>query len=191
MTTKQQCSTCLHANENFCNIDALFHSLTNSLTFIMALCTKNDQEREVQCPLSILHTPPSFPPIVIISVSNLWIFISTHTTQGSAIAMICPDKVTSLSLLQQPFHILRLPPACSAKSRYFHLPTPYEDHMKTICISLNKENLNAIMYLTPTFAFGNTLATAGPQLTYGDWQMYLKFLVHNSIRTWVTRVNLF
>ena len=41
--------------------------------------------------------------------------------QGSAITMIYPDKVTSSSMFQQPFHILELPPACSATLRQ---PTP-------------------------------------------------------------------
>ena len=115
----------------------------------MALYTKNDQQIEVQCSLSILHMPPTFPPIVI--TSNLWIFISTPTMQGLDITMICPDKVRSLSLLRQLFHILRLPPACSATSRYFHLLPHYEDHMMTIHVSPNKANLNTINVPTPDF----------------------------------------
>ena len=133
MITEQQYSTCLHGKQQFCKIDAPFQALTEPPTCIMTLYTKNYQEIEVHCSLSILHTQPTFPPIVI--MSNLWIFISTPTMQGSAIKMICPDKVTRSSPFQMPFHILRLPPACSATLRYFHLPPHYEaDMMNYACI---------------------------------------------------------
>ena len=121
---------------NLYKIDAPFQALTNPLTYIMALYAKNDQEIGTLVLPSIFHTPPAFPPIVI--TSNLWIFISTPTTQGSAITMICPDKVTSSSSFQQPLHILKLPPACSATSRHFHLPPHYEDHVMNIHVSLSK-----------------------------------------------------
>ena len=84
-------------------------------------------------------------------MSNLWIIISIPTTQGSPITMICPDKATCSSLLQWPFHVLRLSPACSATSRYFHLHPQYEDHVMTIHVSLNKANLNAIYVSTLDF----------------------------------------
>ena len=71
--------------------------------------------------------------------------------QGLAIANICPDKVTSSSPLHQPFNILRLPPACNATSRYFHLPLHYEGHKITIHVSLHKANLNAINVSAPDF----------------------------------------
>ena len=92
MITKQQYSTCLHSNQQFCKIEVPFQALTNQPSCIAALYTKNDQEIGVQCSLSIFHTPPAFPTFVI--TSNLWIFILTPTMQGSAIAMICPDKAT-------------------------------------------------------------------------------------------------
>ena len=41
--------------------------------------------------------------------------------------MLFADKATSTVPLQQPFHILRLSPACSAASNYFHMPPYYED----------------------------------------------------------------
>ena len=100
-------------------MNAPFQALTNPPTYPAALYAKNNNEIEAQCLLSVFHTPPTFPPIVI--TSNLWIFISTSITQGLAITRICPDKATSSSPLQQPLHILKLPPACSATSRHFHL----------------------------------------------------------------------
>ena len=169
----EQYSTCLHANRPFCKIDAPFHALTNPSTCITALYTKNDQEIEAQCSLSILKTPPTFLPIVI--SSNLWNFISTLTTQGSTIAMICPDKVTSLPPFQKPFHSLRLLPACSTTSRYFNLSPHYKDHMMTICITLDKAN--------PVFFIGNTSAATGPQINYGNWWTHLRSQLYNSIST--------
>ena len=115
----------------------------------MALYAKNDQEIGMQCSLTIFPTAPAFPSNVI--SSNLWIFISTPTMQGSAITMICPDKATSSSLLQQLLHILKLPSACSVTSRHFHLPPHNEGHMVTMLLSLDKANLNTINVSTPEF----------------------------------------
>ena len=42
MITKQQYSTCLHANGKFCKIDAPFQALTNPPTYINGLYAKND-----------------------------------------------------------------------------------------------------------------------------------------------------
>ena len=149
MITKQQYSKCLYENGQFCKIDAPFQPLTNLPSCIAALYAKNNQEIGVQCSLSIFHIPAVFTPITI--TSNLWILISALATQGSAVTMICPDKATSSKLFQQPFHILKLPPACSAMSRDFHLCQHYEDHMVTLQISLDRAKLNAINISTPDF----------------------------------------
>ena len=103
------------------DIYAPFQALTNPPSCIAALYSMNDQEIGVQISLSIFHTPPAFPPIVI--MSKLWIFISTPATQGSAITMTCPDKVTSSLLFQPQLPILKLPPTCSitsSTSTYLH-----------------------------------------------------------------------
>ena len=84
--TEQQYSTCLHANGQFCKINAQFQALTNPPSCTAALYTKNDQEIGVQCSLSVLHTPHAFPSIII--MSNLWIFILTPSMQGSAVTMM-------------------------------------------------------------------------------------------------------
>ena len=91
--------------------------------------------------VSIFNTPTTFQPIVI--TSNLWIFVSTPTTQGSAITIICPDKATSSLPFQQPLHILKLPPSCSATSRHFHLPQYYDNNVMTIHVSLRRATLNS------------------------------------------------
>ena len=101
MVTEQQYLTYLHANGQFCKLDAPCQPLTNPPSCTAALYDKNDQEIGVQCYLSIFHTPPAFTPFTI--TSNLLILISTPAMQGSAVTMICPDKVTSSMLFQQPF----------------------------------------------------------------------------------------
>ena len=65
--------------------------------------------------------------------------------------IICPDKATSTVPLQQPSPILRLSPACSATSRYFHLPPCYKDHMIMMNVSLDTTNINAIKISTLDF----------------------------------------
>ena len=62
----------------------------------------------------------------------------------------CPDKATS-TVLQQPFHILRLCLACSATSRHFHLPPHYKCHTMMMNVSLDTANINAINSSTPYF----------------------------------------
>ena len=65
--------------------------------------------------------------------------------------IICPDKATSMVHLQQPFHILRSSPACSATSNYFHLPLCYEDHSMVMNVSLDPANITTINILTVEF----------------------------------------
>ena len=98
MITKQQCSTCHLAHGQFCKTDAPFQAITNLPLCISALYAKNNQEIGTQCSLSIFHTPPAFPLITI--TSNHWTIISTPTRQGSAVTIICADKVTSSTLFQ-------------------------------------------------------------------------------------------
>ena len=72
-------------------------------------------------------------------------------TQGSAVTIICLDKATSTVPLQQPFHILRLSPACRATSRYIYLPPYYENQTIVINVSLHTSNINAINISTLDF----------------------------------------
>ena len=65
--------------------------------------------------------------------------------------MICPDKVTHSFPLQQPLHIQKLLPVCSATSRHFHLPPHYEDLMVTMHVSLYKATFNTINVSTQHF----------------------------------------
>ena len=119
----QQYIACQHTNGQFCRINAPFQPLTNPPTCITALYAKNNQVVKEQCSLVISHAPCTFIPVAV--TSNLWIIPSNPETLGSAIMIIYPDKATSTVPPQQPFHTLRLSLACSATSRYFHLPPCY------------------------------------------------------------------
>ena len=142
----QQYRTCQHANRQFCSINAPFQPLTNPPSCITAIYSKNIQAIKKQCPFVISHVPHAFIPIAV--TLNLWIILSNPQTLGSAIMINCPDKATSTVPLQQPFHIQRLSLACSATSRYFHLPPCYEDHSIMMNVSLNTVNINAITIST-------------------------------------------
>ena len=138
----QQYITCQHANGQFYRINALFQPLTNPSSYITALFAKNDQAIKEEYFLSISHVPHPFAPVA--DTSNLWIIPSTPKMLGSIIMIICPDKATSTVPLQQPFHILRLSPACSATSRYLLLPAYYKDHTMMINVSMDTANINAV-----------------------------------------------
>ena len=130
-------------------MNAPFQPLTNPPSCITALHAKNDQAIKEQCSLVISHVPCTFVSIAVIS--NLWIIPSNAQTLGSAIMKIDHDNVTSIVPLQQPFHILGLSPACSAISRYFHLPLHYQDHTIITNVSLDTANISAINISTLHF----------------------------------------
>ena len=85
-----------------------------------------------------------------------------------------PRKATSTVPLQKPFHILRLSPAHSTASRYFHLPPHYEDHSMVMNLSLVVININPISISTLDFRIWQYLAVIGPHPTYRSWQISLK-----------------
>ena len=97
----------------------------------------------------ISHIPHAFVPIAV--TSNLWIILSNPRTLQLTITIICPDKATSTVHLQQPFHILKLPPGHSSIYRYFHLLPHSEDHSVVMNVSLDTANINAINISTPDF----------------------------------------
>ena len=140
----QQYIACQHANGQFCRINAPFQPLTNPPSCITALSAKNNQAIKEQCSLVISHAQCTFAPIAV--TSNLWIISPKPQTLRSAITLICPNKATSIVPLQQPFHILRLFPTCSATSRYYHLPPHYEDH--TVMMNASLDTANILMQLT-------------------------------------------
>ena len=137
--------------------------------------------------------PHTYIPISV--TWNLWFVPSNSETLGSATMIICPDKVTSIVPLQQPFHILKLFPACSGTSQYFHLPHHYEDHTIMMNISLDITNNNAINISTIDFRIWQQLAVVGPHhacrignciwsschtaIQSYDWHRCTSSLIHN------------
>ena len=105
---------------------------------------------------------------------------SISTTQGSAITMICPDRVISSMLFQKPFHILKLPPACSTTWRNFCLLLTLWWSHSIMHIPLDSANLNVINISTPGFHMWQHFTATGLQPTCRNWQMCLKFPLHNS-----------
>ena len=145
--TDQQYMACQHVNRQFCRINTPFQLLMKPSSCITALYAKIDQAIGKQSSLSISHVPHTFIPVAV--TSNLWIIPSNPKTLGLTITIISPDKATSTVPLQQPFHILRLYSACSATSRYSHLPPHYEDHTMMMNVSLDTANINAINIINP------------------------------------------
>ena len=133
---------CQHASIQFCRINTPFQPLGNSPSCVTTLYAKHDQAVKEHCSLVISHMPHTF--VCITGTSNLWIIPSNPQTQEQTMTIICPEKATSTVPFQQPFHILRLSPACSITSRYFHLSLHYEDHIMVVNVSLDTVNINAI-----------------------------------------------
>ena len=82
----------------------------------------------------------TYIPIVV--TSTLWIIPSIPQTLGSTMKTICPDEATTTESLQQPFHMLRLSPACSATSRL-------QDYSMLMNVSLDPANIETIKISTP------------------------------------------
>ena len=85
--------------------------------------------------MEISHAPCTFIPIAV--TSNLWTIPSNPHILGSTMTIISPDEATSTVPLQQAFHILKLSPAYSATSTYFHLAPHYADDAIMINIFLD------------------------------------------------------
>ena len=131
---------------------------------------------EVLCSLSISHT--------VAVPSNLWIIPSNPNTITSTIKIICPIKAMSTVPLQQPFHTLKLSPACSATARYFHLPLHYEDQLQWW---MHLWILQILMQLTSQpliLGYGNISTVTGHHPTCRNGLMYLKFQSHSSTNIW-------
>ena len=112
------------------------------------ICQKNQAIKE-QCSLVTSYMPCTFVPIAV--ASHPLIIPTNPQTLGLTMTVICPGKDTSKVALQQPFHILRLSPATSATSTYFHLPQCYKDHSMVMNVSLDTVNINAVNISTLDF----------------------------------------
>ena len=150
---------------------------------------QNDQAIKEQCSLVISHMPYTYIPIAV--TSNPWIIPSNPHTWGSTMRMTCQDKAISTVHLQQPFHILRLSPACSATSNYFYLPPHHEDHSMLMNVSLDTVNIITINTSILNFRIecGNILAEIELNPTCRGWQIFLKYQSHSCTEIWSMPVN--
>ena len=111
-------------------------------------CQEHQGNRSTALLFCILHTTHFPTHSHYIKPMDLYL---TPTTQVSAIAMIYPGKTTRSSSLQQPLHILKSPPSCSATSRHFQLPPHSKGSLMTINVSLERANLNSFIISAPDF----------------------------------------
>ena len=134
---------------NFCKTDAPFQALTNPASCIAALYVKNGQEVGVQCSPSVFHTPPTFPPVII--MSTLWICILTPAMQGSSCNNDEPWQSDEFITIQAAISYPEVTTSLKCYIKHFHLPLHLEDHTVAIHVSLDKANLNTINISTPDF----------------------------------------
>ena len=139
---EQQFTTCQWSNGQFCKTDTPLLPLPNPPSCITAIYAENKAGIECQCSLQVQNTHSTTIPTPIASI--LWILTSATKLDPAGVTLICPDQAPKLIKIQQPFHILCLPPARSATSQHFHLPPHYENHRVMINIILNTANLNAV-----------------------------------------------
>ena len=180
----RQYIACQHANRQFCKINAPFQHVTNLPSCLTALYANNNEAIKeflvnISC-IMYLHTCCIYFKPLDHSLKPQDTRISNSSN--------CPDKVTSIVPLQHPFHILRLSSACSATSRYFHMPPHYEDHTILMNISLDTASLNAINISTLDFRIWQH---SGPHLTCRNLQLFPKFLFHTYTNISLTLVNQF
>ena len=132
--------------------------------------------------MSISHAPHAFIPVAV--TSNLWIIPWNSETLGSTIMIICSDKAMSTVPLEQTFITLRLYPACSPTSRYFHLHLYYEDHTMMMNVSMGTTILMHLTSQPRNLGYGNISTITGPHPSCRNWLMYLMFQSHSSTNIW-------
>ena len=147
--SEQQFITCQEASRQFCSINAPLQPLANLSTCIAAIYAKNKTGIEKGCSLQTRNTNSA--TISILIVPCLWILRPAMKSESTGITLISPDEAPRFIKTQTPFHILHLPPACSAPSQHFHLPPHYENHQLMINVSLNTAKLNVMNISSPEY----------------------------------------
>ena len=138
----QQFRICQEANGQFCNTPTPFQPLANLPSCITALYAKNTASISTRCSLQIRKTLD----VGILSqlAPNVWILTTAPSAVTTTITLICLGETMKFIKVKKPFHLLRLPIACSATSPNFHLPPHYESPTLEVNISLDMANLNMI-----------------------------------------------
>ena len=139
---EEQFKTFQKANRQFYSLNTPLLPLANPPTCISALYAKDKASIEKRCSLQIKKANSVGIPTAI--TPNVWIITSPPIAVASGIMFICPKEAPRSIIPQITTHVLQLPPACSATSQHFHLPSHYETHELTTNLSLNTANLNVI-----------------------------------------------
>ena len=147
--SQHQFSICQEANGQFCNIHASFQPLANPPSCTTALYAKNAARISTRCSLQIRKTQNISKPSQI--APNVWILTTAPSAVTTVITLTCPRETKKILTLKKPIHILCLPPASSATSPYFHLPSWYEHQSLAVNVSLDMANLN--MFNMSSFDF--------------------------------------
>ena len=139
---EDQFELCKEANRQFCPLTTPLQPLTNPPSCVAALYAKNSREIDHLCELTTKTQPELYLPIPL--ASNVWAIISLLFKHQPPVTVICPTKPAMSIHISPSIHILRLEPACSATSQYFHLPPKYEDTHVTMNLSIYNANLDII-----------------------------------------------
>ena len=134
-----QFQACQDTNGQFCSITTPFQPLANPPTCIAALYAKSKAGIGSKCSLQIHKATTTNLPTQI--APDVWILTTPATAPINTMTLICLEKAMDTIPIQQPIHILKLPPACSATSSNFYLPPRYETPTLNVNISLNMANL--------------------------------------------------
>ena len=154
-TTQVQASQ--EANDQFCSITTPFQPLANPPSCIAALYAKSTVDITSKCSLQICKASATTLPTQI--APDVWILTTPVTVPANTITLICLEKTMETILIQKPFHILKLPMACSATLPNFYLPPRYETPTLDVNISLNMANLHMINILSQDFCIWQHLGS--------------------------------
>ena len=121
------------------------------------------QSMDHLCELTTKTQPELYLPIPL--ASNVWAIISSLFKQQPPVTVICPTKPAMSIHISPPIHVLRLEPACSATSQYFHLPPKYEDTHITMNLSIYNANLDIINISSALFRITQHIPSVQQQET--------------------------
>ena len=122
-----------------------FQPLANPPSCITALYSKNTASIAARCSLQVRKAHTVSIPTLIAPI--VWLITLAASTVMTRITPVCPEGLTKLIAIWKPIHILQLPPACSATSPYFYLPSHYEPKMVTLEVAnLNMLNISALNF---------------------------------------------
>ena len=140
--TPEQFSKCQSANGQFCPMTAPLQTLTNPPSCVAGLYIKSKPDIDRYCRIITRTQPKVYLPIAL--AANLWAIVTPPAIKKTQMSVMCPKEPVRTIEIKAPLEILRLQPACSATTQYFHLPPKYENaHIETN-ISLYNAQLDIV-----------------------------------------------